>query len=443
MKRREFLKISSAAGLMSIGGVRLTQAQSNFSGPYWLFIEARGGWDPTIFCDPKGAGKGPNGDINDYDESEIGTVGAFSYAPPPAAFPGGGGYFPVSELFINHYQRMVVVNGIDIGTNSHVIGRRAAWGGTRSNSYPALPALIASVQAPDFSLPFVANSNDEISRTEGVVPQIVLNNGDLEVIREVAFPNRSNINNADESNQYFSNVVNDLIATNGRSRRQRQIGAQRLLRLRNAEILHDGIRSLDATTIGGFVDNLENPSAPNTYVNSRNSARDMFEQAQRAFAAFEAGAAATAQINMGNFDTHTSHYTRHYPRLTDFAACIDNIIQDATDRGIADNLILVIGSDFARTNKINSDNGKDHWPHSSAIVWGAPAFVNGNRLIGATDDNQVSRRINPNTLAVDDNGIEITPELLHQALRKIAGIQNDATVTNRFPLAEPVLPIFI
>jgi uncharacterized protein (DUF1501 family) len=146
---------------------------------------------------------------------------------------------------------------------------------------------------------------------------------------------------------------------------------------------------------------------------------------------------------MGGFDTHSDHDARHYPRLMDYLAAVDNIIDDAMARGIGDNLIIVMGSDFGRTNKYNSDNGKDHWSHTSMMVWGAPAHFQGNRVVGATDNLQRSMRVNPATLALDNNGVELSPEYLHQALRSLAGIDMNPGVSGVFPFAEQVLPIFV
>ena len=72
MKRRDFMRMTgTAGGMLLCGGARLALAQQSYNGPFWLFVEADGGWDPTSFCDPKGAGLGPNGDINTYDRSDI------------------------------------------------------------------------------------------------------------------------------------------------------------------------------------------------------------------------------------------------------------------------------------------------------------------------------------------------------------------------------------
>ena len=145
---------------------------------------------------------------------------------------------------------------------------------------------------------------------------------------------------------------------------------------------------------------------------------------------------------MGGFDTHEDHDNRHYPRLMDYLAGVDNIISDANQRGIGDRLIIVMASDFARTNRYNNDNGKDHWAHTSMMVWGSSNHFNGDRVVGGTDNEQRSRRVNPGTLAFDNGGIELTPEYMHQALRSLAGIEQNPNVTSAFPFAQQVLPIF-
>lgn len=429
---------ATASGMLACGGVQLALAQQS-GGPYWLLIEANGGWDPTSFCDPKGSGLGVNGDINNYDSGDIGTAGNIRYAPPPYSFENDGALFRNSDFFDAHFQRLVVVNGINYGTNSHTVGRTASWTGSRSLNYPSIAPLVASEIAADLALPFVARTSSESTRTNGLVPRTLISGGDLNAVREIAYPNRTNVF---QNNQYHSDTTRSLIDAAGAARRQRQMSEQRLLRIRNALAEHDAARNRDVSSLRNFAAALESTSSPNSYVNSRSRARDLFNQAQTAFSAFESGASGAAQIRMGGFDTHDDHDARHYPRLMDYLAGVDNIISDAVARGISDNLIIVMASDFARTNKYNSDNGKDHWSHTSVMVWAAPQFINGNRVVGATNDLQISRRVNPATLAIDGNGIELTPEYIHQALRRLAGIDQNPAITANFPLAESVLPIF-
>ena len=263
--------------------------------------------------------------------------------------------------------------------------------------------------------------------------------GDLNALREVAYPNRLNTG---QTAQYNSSSAQALIEAASAARRQRQLSAQRLARLQAAIGEHNAARNRDVSTLRDFVDAMSSPSAPNGYVNSRSRARRLFQNAQIAFAAFESGAAATAQVTMTGFDTHSDHDAVGYPRLMELFAAVDNVISDANARGIGDRLIIVMGSDFGRTNKYNSDDGKDHWPHGSTMVWGDSRYFTGNRVVGATDDLHRSLKVNTSTLQPDNSGVELTTEYIHQALRRLAGIDQNPSVTSSFPFAESVLPIF-
>ena len=441
MKRRDFMRMTAtASGFLLCGGAKMALAQQAYSGPFWLFVEAFGGWDPTSFCDPKGFGLGVNGDINNYDPADIRQIGNIRYAPPPDSFATST-LFRNQDFFDAHYERLVVINGINHGTNSHSVGRTASWTGTRALDYPSITALVAAENASELALPMVASSSSDSSKTNGIVPRTLVNGGDLNAIREIAYPNRTNANSS--NGQYHSDNARSLIDQAAADRRLRQLNEQRLLRLVNALGEHNASRNRDVSALRDFVSALGATSSPNSYVNSRSQARNLFNAAQTSFAAFESGAAATAQIRIGGFDTHDDHDARHYPRLMDLLAAIDNVITDAEARGIADRLIIVMGSDFARTNKYNNDNGKDHWSHTSMMVWGSPDYFTGDRLVGGTDDLQRSRRINPQTLEFQTNGIELTPEYMHQALRNLAGIDQNPNVTANFPFAQQVLPIFV
>jgi len=63
--------------------------------------------------------------------------------------------------------------------------------------------------------------------------------------------------------------------------------------------------------------------------------------------------------------------------------------------------------------------------------------IRGNRVIGATDDKQMSVPVLPSTLACDaENGLRIRPEHLHLALRQYAGI-SEHKLSEQFPLVIP------
>lgn len=67
-----------------------------------------------------------------------------------------------------------------------------------------------------------------------------------------------------------------------------------------------------------------------------------------------------------------------------FDRAVASLIDDLDDRGMLDDTLIVAAGEFGRTPKINTDGGRDHWPHAySALVAGGG--VQGGRVIGSSD----------------------------------------------------------
>ncbi len=83
MNRREFLK--SAAAMTSLAAFsKLSLASTGYSTEqYWVFVNAKGGWDTTSLCDPKGDVEfsTSRGVINRYSTADIRQIGNFKLAP--------------------------------------------------------------------------------------------------------------------------------------------------------------------------------------------------------------------------------------------------------------------------------------------------------------------------------------------------------------------------
>jgi hypothetical protein len=63
--------------------------------------------------------------------------------------------------------------------------------------------------------------------------------------------------------------------------------------------------------------------------------------------------------------------------------------------------------------------------------------IQGNRMIGATDNRQFHVPLNPQTLTCDpERGIRVRPEHIHTALREFAGIA-DHPFSRKFPFVIP------
>ncbi|MEK6237714.1 MAG: DUF1501 domain-containing protein, partial [Planctomycetales bacterium] len=87
------------------------------------------------------------------------------------------------------------------------------------------------------------------------------------------------------------------------------------------------------------------------------------------------------------------------------------------------------------TPNYNKGNGKDHWSIGSIMFLGHG--VQGDRVIGATDEKQFPVPINPKSLSTDkENGVRVRPEHIHASLREFAGIDAHS-FSKQFPLQVP------
>ena len=155
-------------------------------------------------------------------------------------------------------------------------------------------------------------------------------------------------------------------------------------------------------------------------------------QAQLTVLAFKTGVAVSADLWLGGFDTHANHDPLHEWLFGNLTDSVDYLWEYAEEHGVADRMVVVIGSDFGRTNFYNAQDGKDHWPIGSYIVMEKNQPWTG-RAVGETDGLHFAYRIDPRTLRRDDGGGTIIyPKHVHKALRRYLGIENSPGA-ERFP----------
>lgn len=428
MKRRNFLKTLTGFGMAGILPMTLVKPAFGASADRFLItISATGGWDPTSLIDPKGNaprsdGLGP---VNNYAASEIKSAGNILYAPYSNLVEGpaadSSGHF--DNFFAKHYQRLLVINGIDTQTNGHDSGRRFVWSGKLEEGYPTIAALAA---APFADQPMAFISNGGYDFTASLVAPV--RTSGASTFTQLAFPNSQFP--GDETLQgvgFFSAASYDAI---------QQAREQRLTRLRIAESLPRRQQQMDQLqTVRNTEVELQNllnylPDEVSTGLQG---------QAEVAVAAFASGLAVSANLNAGGFDTHGDHDTDHTDSLTQLLEGIDHLWDQIEAQGLQDKVTVVIGSDFGRTPFYNEGDGKDHWNITSIMAMGAG--ITGNRVIGATDDNFEGLAINPATLQLDDTGILITPQHIHRSLRDFLGVDNE--LSSLFPIGAEKLDLFV
>jgi len=458
MKRRQFLKYASVLAttvpLSSFPKTQLFAAPQDYNGPLWITIHAEGGWDPTSFCDPKGYNGTADAEnperINNYDRNNIRSINNFQVAPPPDSFLSDGANFTenlysADAFFTKYAQQLLVLNGIDLKTNSHSNGKLNTWSGRLRTGFPSFAALTAGILAPSLPLSYLVNGGYS-SPADLVIPTRMDSRG-LAALYEIAFPNRSSAPKNDSSTTYFSDNVKQLIENASLARIERLKVNESLPRVKDALKYLSSARG-ETWRLSNFTSSVDGFSSKTAEdFNDRNNAFKLYQQGRLVLAAYQAGVTCSANITMGGFDTHGNHDARQYPRLMDLLMGIDGIIQEAELRGLSDRIVLVIGSELGRTNKYNKDNGKDHWPVTSMMMMGnSVQKIVGNRVIGATNSFQKAVKIDPFTLMPDydetnSNAIRLTPAQIHHSLRELAGISQNPNAL-QYPLEGVGLNLF-
>jgi uncharacterized protein (DUF1501 family) len=156
------------------------------------------------------------------------------------------------------------------------------------------------------------------------------------------------------------------------------------------------------------------------------------QQAEIALASFKAGVCVSANLTIGQFDSHANNDPDQMKLIPEFLAGIAYLVRRAGELKIREQLVVVVQSEMGRTPNYNAGNGKDHWSIGSALFLGRG--IKGNRAIGATDDKQFAVPLDPRSLALDkEKGIRVRPEHVHEALREHAGIA-EHPLAKKFPL---------
>ena len=431
MERRDFLKAAAFAGLAISSPAALLRGASRaaepegITGPFYVFVQAVGGWDPTSLCDPKGRDNEEEmAPMNWYFKDDIMTSGNISY-PTVYRSPAGEVIAETGNeaFFSKWYNQLLILNGVDTSTNGHDSGRRFTASGKLQEGYPAFCALVAAINASQAPMSFVTNGGYDY--TAGLVAPTRV--GNTAALTQLAFPNR--IDPGNENSGYHTEETWDRIKSYRKVRNQAALDAPDLpiRKAARSRLFETRVGTNQLKKLSEYLPQLDNSGNP------------LRRQAQLAIAAYKAGIAASANLAVGGFDTHGDHDNRQFNALRRFTEGVDFLMEEAERQGVADDIVVAMGSDFGRTPGYNMNNGKDHWSITSMMFMGKG--IPGNRVIGATTHGHVPLTVDPKTLLLDESGVRITPEHAHLSLRKLAGIWGHET-EQLFPIGTSELPLF-
>jgi hypothetical protein len=417
MNRRELLKLCGSAGLgfaapMALSplcqGAEPKRQLPAYDGPYYAIFNASGCWDTTYLMDPKGV----DGISRLYKEGDILTHGKHKFAPTAKQVQKG---MSNEDFFKKYGSELLVLNGLDYSVNNHAPGSRyMATGKLDSLAYPTFAALVAGCRGPDVPLAFLTFG--QYSATGNLVP-----------MARVPYLNSMNLlANADgvqgnSQSPYHDDFVTDRIERALKEQAKARAAKVRLPRVERSQSM------LYAAQLNSKALERVTPYIPKTTPKGRLSL-----QADIALASFKAGVCVSANLSIGQFDSHANNDPDQMRLIPEFLAGIDYMVTKAKELKIRDKLIIVIQSEMGRTPTYNKGQGKDHWSIGSIMFMGHG--IRGNRVIGATDNKQLPTPVNVKSLANDEEkGIRVRPEHIHEALREFARIDKHK-FSSQFPL---------
>ncbi|MEH6344867.1 MAG: DUF1501 domain-containing protein [Bermanella sp.] len=403
MDRRKFLSMlgyASASLALPISNMSHAAEFVPHTGQLFLTVQAGGGWDVSSFCDPKvnTADTVINNWAVGMTADDLPKAGNIPYAP-----------FANNAAFFERFSKdMLVINGVDMQTNSHRVGVMHAWSGRTSVGFPSMTALFAHEHGS--ALPVSYLNFGGYAETAGLIRYSRIDK--VSELRSVLEPNV----NGNSGRFYAQSDVNQIVAAQ-QARLEKMKASDGLLpRQKSAMEAYYSARP-NTVALEQFASVIPDDSLIE-------NSKTLF-QAQIAILGFKAGVTCAADIDAGGFDSHQNNDNEQTNALTNLTELLTYIWDYAQAQGVADRLTIMVGSDFARTPYYNNSDGKNHWPVGSYMMMRKDATW-GNRVINASDANQNALALNPDTLLVDgeEGSTTLHPMHIHSALRNELGLSS-------------------
>jgi len=416
MKRRTLIK-SALTLPFGVPGLFQPNSHAAINDKHLLFINMSGGWDVSSFCDPK---------LNILGEPIINT-----WAKTKGILREGNIDFADfgnnASFFAKYAQDILIINGVDAQTNSHGAGARFNGTGKIGAGYPSLTSLYSAIKGGGIALPHLKMGAGNPYFAPGMKEPIRISSVDL--FRQAI---RANSNWAGNAQSFSDNDYRSVL-------KLKNSAIERIVSTRSSTPGNERLRESYARSLAGL-DSLEQfYAATLPYALATSGFK---QQIETTLIAFASGLTLTADIGAQlagsggsfDFDTHGDHDVNHESILIESLNGIDYLWSVAEQIGLANNLIVVVGSDFARTPYYNQDLGKDHWAVGSFMVMERNAPYT-NKVVGATDALQNAKKISTSTLMEDEkDGVYLTPAHVQKALRKYLGI-TDKPESEKFPFS--------
>lgn len=418
LSRRSFL----LAGTAAVGAAALPSfvttgtARAATSPKHLITVFASGGWDTTYALDPKAGVKGIDGPTD-------GTVKTFGDLPiyTAASRPAVAGFFE------KYAPITAVVNGIQVRAINHPDCSKRILTGTQSEANPDMGSITAYELGRDRPAPYLVLGPSAVS---GPLASIAARAGSVNQIRSLLDPMAS-LPKAPpfDADRYAPDADEAGLLKAFVKARAERAKALRGKKGYNADRYDDFLSSLERRDVlRGFADG---------FGDDFTFTLDIREQIKLGLDAIERGVCWSLHLEQayGSWDTHTDNSIQDmqhqdmYDALTQLADSLAARPGSAAGKTMLDETVVAVVSEMGRTPKLNDQNGKDHWPVTSALLFGAG--VKGGRVLGGSDGELQARNVDLHTgEALDGSGQQLQYGNLASGVLGLVGVDAAAYLPN-------------
>ncbi len=389
--RRSLLLSGAAATLLPRRGFAVSGIDPS-APKYLIVVFADGGWDVSFSIDPKDpppAGvvdwpiDGPwvdDPNDNEYQEVLHGIKLQLNDAPE-----GAGGRAPVTEFFTKYGDRCCVINGIWTGSIVHQPSRIRMFTGTTQPANPDYATIIGYERGVSNDLPLGTIDFSGLGYTGGYAATSgrVGFSSQLKTLlqKDATFSPPSW---ADYVLPLYSPTIEEEDAVQAHLLSRIETYRKEVGIVPHNQAMLDGMKEsydrrkamlANADLIAGDLPLGERPS--------------LTKQVEIAVDLIKNSVCHTVTVASELvWDTHDINKLQHgrywdfYESMNVLAAKLEAEVSEATGRPLIEDTLVVIMSEMTRTPKRNVKLGKDHWPHTSQIWFGAG--VKGGTVVGAS-----------------------------------------------------------
>ncbi len=415
--RRALLRAALPAGLgltAALGlGLRPGAARASAGDRRFIFVRVFGGWDPTrVFAaDSRG-----NAAVRFEAEAVVRSLGDLRYLDHPER-PS------VRSFFEENYAQSVILNGVIVPSVNHRACENIAYTGATVETAADWPTLIADAARDRFALPHVVVSGRAMSGLLGRSSVLIGDEGQVGRLLDGTLMSGASAHTDPLPAEVDALVEAHVLgrasarALEGASAGDRALAEAMAGSLRKAELMRELGDAVRWNTDGSFESQID-------------LAVDLLS--------LGLSRCATLSYDSLTWDSHEDNDGKQSANFEGLFAGLRALALALAEApgfaapSLADEVVVVVMSEMGRTPNENSGKGKDHWAHTSALLFGPG--LSGGRTIGGFSDLFYGLPVDPDSGELDPGGRELTPAVLGSTLLALGDVGPAETLPEYTPI---------